>query len=67
MLFRSLSEHEIRELEIDKGQIQFELEPCGLAYPEEFDMPLLRQFVERFSSMRNLALHTEEEILRACK
>ena len=60
---KKLSEHEIRELEIDKGQIQFELEPCGLAYPEEFDMPLLRQFVERFSSMRNLALHTEEEIL----
>lgn len=60
---KELSDTEIRELEIDKGQIDFELEPCALSYPEEFDRELLNTFVDRFSRMRNLASHSDEEIL----
>lgn len=60
---KKLSDHEIRELEIDKGQIEFELEPCGLQYPQEFEVPLITQFANRFSGMRGLASHSNEEIL----
>lgn len=60
---KKLSEHEVRELEIDKGQVDFELEPCGLKYPSDFDMSLVRQFADRFSSMRGLSFHTEAEVL----
>lgn len=60
---RELSPAEIRELEIDKGQIDFELEPCGLDFPDDFDKQLVTQFVERFGRMRNLAAHSNEEVL----
>jgi ATP-dependent DNA helicase RecG len=60
---KELTEIEVRELEIDKGQIDFELETCGLQYPDDFDASLCRAFVDRFSKMRNLAPHTDEEIL----
>jgi ATP-dependent DNA helicase RecG len=60
---KRLSDHEVRELEIDKGQIEFELEPCALSYPEDFDLPLMKQFTARFSGMRALSSHSDEEIL----
>jgi ATP-dependent DNA helicase RecG len=60
---KKLSDHEVRELEIDKGQVEFELEPCGLTYPEDFDLSLMRQFITRFSGMRALSSHSDEEIL----
>jgi ATP-dependent DNA helicase RecG len=60
---KKLSDHEIRELEIDKGQIEFELEPCGLNYPDDFDLQLIKQFIGRFSGMRGLSSHSDAEIL----
>ena len=54
---------EIRELQIEKGEIDFELEPCGLSYPAEFNSTLIKEFVERFARMRGLSPHTDEEVL----
>ena len=60
---KRLSEEEIRELQIEKGEIDFELEPCGLSYPAEFNSTLIKEFVERFARMRGLSPHTDEEVL----
>ena len=50
---KKLTAEEIRELEIDKGQVEFELEPCGLQFPADFDGQLVHLFCERFRKMRN--------------
>ena len=60
---KELSEEEIRELQIDKGEVDFELEPCGFHYPDEFDTDLVRTFVQRYSTIRGLSAHSDEEIL----
>jgi ATP-dependent DNA helicase RecG len=60
---RRLTEEEIRELQIDKGEIEFELEPCGLSYPEDFNLRLIQEFAERFALIRTLSPHSKEEIL----
>ena len=60
---KELIEEEIRELQIDKGEVDFELEPCGFQYPEDFDMELVRTFTGRYSTMRGLSSHPEEETL----
>lgn len=60
-----LTNEEIRELEIDKGQVDFEREACNLPYPSEFDMDLVRQYVAKYSRSRGLSEeHTNEDILR---
>jgi ATP-dependent DNA helicase RecG len=41
-----LSDSEIRELEIDRHEIDIEREPVDLKYPEDFDSDLVRRFVE---------------------
>ncbi len=41
-----LSEAEIRELEIDKRQVDIEKEAVPLKYPEDFDGELVRRFIE---------------------
>ena len=60
---KELGEEEIRELQIDKGEVDFELEPCELQYPENFEADLVRVFTERYSVMRGLSSHSDEEIL----
>jgi ATP-dependent DNA helicase RecG len=60
---KKLTAEEIRELEIDKGQVEFELEPCGLAYPRDFDGQLVHLFSERFRKMRNLSSHSDVDVL----
>jgi ATP-dependent DNA helicase RecG len=60
---KRLTEDEIRELQIDKGEIDFELEPCGLDYPDEFNLDLIRAFADQFARVRGLSSHTEQEIL----
>ncbi len=60
---KKLSAEEIRELEIDKGQVEFELEPCGLRFPIDFETELVHQFCERFRKTRGLALHSNVDIL----
>jgi ATP-dependent DNA helicase RecG len=41
-----LSEEEIRELEIDKRQVDIEKESVPLRYPDDFDGDLIRRFVD---------------------
>jgi ATP-dependent DNA helicase RecG len=61
---KRLSEEEIRELQIDKGEIDFELEPCGLEYPGDFNQQIIKDFAGRFSVARGLRTrNTKEEIL----
>ena len=60
---KRLAEDEIRELQIDKGEIDFELEPCGLEYPESFNIELIELFVNRFAKIRGLTPHKPEEVL----
>lgn len=61
---KRLTQEEIRELQIDKRQIDLEREPINLEYPHDFDMDLVRQFVTDVKSSRNLSHDTsDEEIL----
>lgn len=43
---RKLSESEKRELQLTKGQIEIESEPTRLAYPDDFNLQLVAQFIE---------------------
>ena len=53
---KRLTEEEIRELQIDKCEIDFELEPCGIEYPGEFDQEIIKEFASRFSIARRLSI-----------
>jgi len=48
------SDEERRQLRIDKGEIQFELEPCGLKYPGDFDLGLVTQFTTNVRKIRGI-------------
>ncbi|MEP6961281.1 MAG: ATP-binding protein, partial [Acidobacteriota bacterium] len=60
-----LSKEECRELEIDKGQLDFERESVvDVSYPSEFDTGLISQFCAAFTKSRNLSYdQTNEQIL----
>ncbi len=60
---KKLNDEEVRELQIDKGQVEFELEPSGLTYPRDFDGQLMHEFCERFRKMRALGSHNDTDIL----
>lgn len=63
---KKLSEEEIRELEIDKGQIDFEQEPTHYKYPEDFNLDLIQQYANGFRKSREGRIRediTNEEIL----
>ena len=60
-----LTKEQCRELEIDKGQVDFEQESVkDHPYPESFDMPRIFQFAESFRRSRNLSFEKSiEQIL----
>lgn len=59
-----LTAEQIRELEIDRGQIEFEREPCSLAYPRDFDLNLVAKFCNGIRGARKFNLqHNDAEIL----
>jgi ATP-dependent DNA helicase RecG len=59
-----LSPDEIRELQIDKGQIDLEQEPVDLKFPDDFRMDLIRTFSDGVRSARKLTQeHGDAEIL----
>jgi len=43
---KKLSSEEVRENQIDKGQVSLEREPCGLKYPDDFDFESVKRFCE---------------------
>ncbi len=61
---KRLTEDEIRELQIDKRQVDFEREPIDLSYPEDFDTDLIRHFTKEVRANRGLSDNlTDEETL----
>jgi ATP-dependent DNA helicase RecG len=55
---------QIRELQIDKGQLEFEQEPSTLDYPDDFDISLVRRFVDGLRRIRGIGDgHTDIELL----
>jgi ATP-dependent DNA helicase RecG len=61
---RRLSQSEISEMEVNKGQVDFEREAVSLKYPEEFDTALIQQFVAGVVAKKALSGdHSQEEIL----
>ena len=58
----------LESFKITKGQIDFEKEKSSLVYPDDFDMPLIREFTNAYKRMRSLdASHSDEEILEQRK
>lgn len=51
-----LSDSEIRELEIDKREVDIEKEPVPLTFPDDFDMSLVRRFVDGVKRVHNLLI-----------
>lgn len=61
---RELKGEQIRHLQAEKGEISFELEPCHIAYPQDFDVKHLSEFAETVRTAKNWELsHSKEEIL----
>jgi ATP-dependent DNA helicase RecG len=59
-----LTEEEKRELAIDKGQVSFEQEPCGLRYPDDFDIDSIARFAAGVKTKKALRTdYTLEQIL----
>jgi ATP-dependent DNA helicase RecG len=59
-----LHDDEIRELQIEKGELQLELEPINLRFPYDFDRGLLEEFRKNIAIKKGLTLqHLVEEIL----
>lgn len=61
-----LSDSAIRELEIDKGQIDHELDAAPYKYPQDFDQQLLETFARNWRASRDLETKPLPEILRLC-
>jgi ATP-dependent DNA helicase RecG len=61
---RKLADAEKRELQITKGQIEIESEPTNLLYPDDFNLPLLSQFIETVRKDRLIPIdRTTEQVL----
>lgn len=59
-----LSPEMIRELEIDKGEIDLELEPAPFKYPDDFDLDLIEDFARGWRGARKLPDKPTLEILQ---
>lgn len=61
---RLLSEDERRELQISKGQLEIERESISLAYPDDFDLTLIKGFVDNVRRSRDMSQdHSTEAVL----
>jgi ATP-dependent DNA helicase RecG len=58
---RKLTETEKREIRINKGEVEYELEPVTLKWPEEFDLGLVDQFMSSYIAKRRLTSKYERE------
>jgi len=61
---RKLNQPEITEMEVNKGQVDFEREPVNLKYPDDFDAELIDQFASGVVLKKGLeGEHAPTEIL----
>jgi len=59
-----LSEEEIRELQIAKGEVSYELEASPLKFPDDFNMNLVEEFIRNVVRQNDLNLpHETTEVL----
>ena len=59
-----LSEDEKREIRIARGQVEYELEPVNLIWPDDFDINLADQLVNSFRTKRSLTQpQSREQVL----
>jgi len=59
-----LTEAAKQEIRIARGQVQYELEPVTLKWPDDFDIPLADQLADSFRQKRGLTKpQTREQIL----
>jgi ATP-dependent DNA helicase RecG len=59
----TLSDFQIHELSVVKGEIDLERQPVSLAYPDEFNTAAIRQYVDSVVQHKGLGPHSDEEIL----
>jgi ATP-dependent DNA helicase RecG len=60
---KELNEYEIHELEIDRGQIDFEQEPTDYSYPRDFRVDLVQSYIASFRKVRDLREDLSDEEL----
>ncbi|HTJ79255.1 MAG TPA: ATP-binding protein [Rariglobus sp.] len=60
-----LRDEEIRELQIEKGEVQFELEPVSLIFPQDFNNDLVEKFCANVRVLKGLELHHESKDILA--
>lgn len=58
---KELKEHQKQEIRIDKGERAFELEFCGLPYPDEFRIDEIRRFARIVRERREGSEETSNE------
>ena len=60
-----LTEHEIRELEIDKRQVDMEKEAVDLNFPEDFNLELVHRFIDGVKKVHQPSQqHSDIEVLQ---
>src|SRR5690242_1307020 len=59
-----LNSEEIHILETEKGQVDFELEPSELKYPDHFDTSLVAQFAASVRKASDWGEHSDTEVLK---
>jgi ATP-dependent DNA helicase RecG len=64
---KKLTAEEARELSQDKGEIDFEQEPCLLEYPGKFDREAIRSFADSVRTKLELATKTSDEDILATR
>lgn len=65
---RKLTDAEKQEIRINKGERAFELEPCPLAWPDDFRVNLLEKFAEQIRRERDGSIDLRNvEILEAMR
>jgi ATP-dependent DNA helicase RecG len=60
---KKLTADEVRNLQIDIGEVDLEQETCGLDYPAQFDAVAIRQFCDTIRGLLELSPVSDEEIL----
>lgn len=58
----ALSEPEIRELEIDKRQVDLEKEAIALQYPDDFDLGLINRFIDGVRRVHQLLSEDHRDV-----
>jgi ATP-dependent DNA helicase RecG len=58
---RKLKPEEVRQLQIDKGEIDFEQEPCSLVYPDDFDRDAIQQFAQNVRAMCGIETELDDD------